>query len=68
MTPNPAESFVTIRCNEDIEKVELINAIGQVVSSQNNTNLLELSVPSGIYFVKVSTASGEVYVERLAVK
>ena len=68
LTPNPAESFVTIRCNEDIEKVELINAIGQVVSSQNNTNLLELSVPSGIYFVKVCTASGEVYVERLAVK
>lgn len=68
LAPNPAENYVSVMSNETIEKVELVNTMGQIVSTQYDATNIELSVPAGIYFVQAYTKSGSVYVERLVVK
>jgi hypothetical protein len=61
--PNPANDVVYVVSTNDIKKLEVLNYIGQMVYTNNNVNLkkVQLNVTSfkaGVYFVKVTTASG----------
>ena len=55
--PNPVNDKLTIEAHEAISKVEIYNAMGALVYSQNDcTEKVEISttdLPAGIYFVKV---------------
>ena len=61
--PNPAHGFVNIKAVETITKIQVINAIGQIVLEKfninNNFNSIELkTIESGIYTILVSTENG----------
>lgn len=75
--PNPASDFVNIKFNEynTNVKVEILNAVGQVVYSESpyNTSMGEVAeintsnFKSGIYFVKI-TADGKLTTEKLVIE
>jgi len=57
--PNPAKDFITIESpREIIEKLEVINALGQeVISSIHNSSSITINIDnlnSGIYFIRVN--------------
>jgi hypothetical protein len=60
--PNPANSLVRVNASSTIERVRMINALGQVVISENGTsqnhamNVSQLD--NGLYMVEVTTAKG----------
>lgn len=60
--PNPSPSSIEIMAESNINKVEIINFLGQTVLSQLATDakiLLNVSnLNSGIYFVRIFTESG----------
>ena len=61
--PNPAHSLVNIKTVETITKIQVINAIGQIVLEKsninNNFNSIELkTIESGVYTILVSTENG----------
>ena len=61
--PNPAHGFVNIKTVETITKIQVINAIGQIVLEKtninNNFNSIELkTIESGVYTILVSTENG----------
>jgi hypothetical protein len=61
--PNPAHSLVNIKTVETITKIQVINAIGQIVLEKSNINnnfsSIELkTIESGIYTILVSTENG----------
>ncbi len=69
--PNPATDFITIELDETFNnaKVEILNALGQVVSNQpinSNITTLQLPVQNGIYFIKL-TVDHKTKTERLLV-
>lgn len=64
--PNPVNDRLTIDLNEvttSVSKVELMNSLGQIVRSENVSNLvIEWSIPgldSGIYFLNFEFENGE---------
>lgn len=60
--PNPATSNITISAGSNFHTVELVNFLGQTVSSQSNTgNTASLDVSSltnGVYFVRITSNEG----------
>jgi hypothetical protein len=62
--PNPSSDAVTITSSSNIEKIELMNALGQVVqvfeSLHINKYSFQLPTESGTYFVKIYTEKGTV--------
>ena len=70
--PNPAGEFVTISANDLlIERIELMNITGQVVSAVNvvaNQIKMDLSaMSSGVYFLKIYTENNST-TKQLVVK
>lgn len=58
--PNPAKDKSFIQSNYPIDKVELLNDIGQTVFSSTNTNdrnftLMHNDLPAGVYYLRVHT-------------
>lgn len=72
--PNPvkAGAMTMVYSNvENVEHVEILNNLGQVVTSfvpQSNPIEVRGIEISGIYFVRVITTEGDAYVEKLIVK
>lgn len=63
--PNPATTHVNVAVNSQIRSFNVINAMGQVVLSQNNVNATNVTIntqnlAAGIYFVNVITDNGQV--------
>lgn len=64
ITPNPAESIITIQASTPINQVDVFNELGQVVLSKSlNTAMDKLTVDisalgHGLYFVKITDVSG----------
>ena len=60
--PNPVSSMVTILNSEPIEKITIMNMLGQVIFSKKDANLTVAidvsSFASGSYFMKVETEFG----------
>lgn len=60
--PNPTKNFVTVKCNETINRIQLVTLTGQVVLDQeNDADLAAIStngLEAGIYLVRIYSASG----------
>lgn len=60
--PNPASSFVTFTAQENINKVEIFNLVGQLVYSNvqgNNKVMVNVNdFSNGVYIAKIHTATG----------
>ena len=60
--PNPVISDLKIECEKNIDKLELYDAFGRIVISQenvlNNTSIDVSSLANGIYILKLRTAEG----------
>ncbi|HET6226794.1 MAG TPA: M4 family metallopeptidase [Bacteroidia bacterium] len=62
--PNPARNFLAINSTENINAVLVVDMLGKVVmsdnaSKKNNMQLNVESLPAGIYFVRINTASAQ---------
>lgn len=59
--PNPSDGLLSIRTNENIEKVQLLDLLGNIVYTEyTSNNTLDLSAFSkGVYFVHISTTQRE---------
>ncbi len=70
--PNPAKDQVNFRASEKINKIRLLNLIGQVateISPNQKTGRLSLSgLNSGVYFLEVRLQSGDLIIEKLIVQ
>ena len=57
--PNPAEDKVMLEAGETVLSVEVYNSLGQRVlrDSRGGNNLYIGSLPTGVYFLKVETAT-----------
>lgn len=67
--PNPASAIVTIKTEATIDRLELYNALGQLVLSEQG-NIKQINVQalkSGIYILKIHSGEGAVS-KRLIVK
>ncbi len=67
--PNPATNELTIKSAGEIEGVEVMNMMGQVVVTSQNSKQKEVvldirSLPAGVYFVKVNGAHGGRFVKE----
>ncbi len=66
--PNPASEFIYFNIpNDELNKVELYSAAGQLVRTWTNleSKISIAHLPQGAYFVKVLQKSGAIHVERI---
>lgn len=66
MFPNPTKGFLTIKSDSEIEKVNIINAVGQrmnVQCSNNQINMVEF--PSGLYIVELKLKNGQIVSKKI---
>ena len=60
--PNPAHETVNVSTTMDVQKVEIMNYLGQVIFSQNTTNnnftLNVANYADGVYFIRLSGNDG----------
>ena len=68
LVPNPAENYFTVKSAKEITSIEMFNITGQKVLNQDNDSTVEINLPAGSYIVKITTADGNVSVQRLIVK
>jgi hypothetical protein len=74
MYPNPSENSVTLIIpGNDTYTVSLINVNGQIVYSQNNLKEINHTIDtsiynSGIYFVNLTSTTGQTVTKRLIIK
>ena len=58
--PNPATNYVNLSLNENIIRVKVINALGQIVFSNEvnemSTRINTTNLESGVYFLNIETA------------
>ena len=65
--PNPVYALLTIE-GIDIERVEVFNALGQIVG-QYRQNIIDLSsFESGLYFLHISSVEGQMFSEKIIKK
>ena len=68
--PNPATNYFNIE-GENIAKVEVYNAVGQMIDVVNvendNVQVSTENYNNGIYFVKATTTNGQVSVQKVVV-
>lgn len=67
--PNPTHQSITLDYPEDwkIERMELLNTIGQVINTLSIIDPIRIDVSSGVYFLKIYTKKG-IFVEQLIVR
>jgi hypothetical protein len=61
--PNPTTGAITIAAGSAINKIEVINFLGQTVFTQSNININEKTIDlshlnNGVYFVRVASETG----------
>lgn len=56
--PNPTMGAFTINGNVMIERVELINQLGQIIELNGTTQFDIAAVPAGLYSIKITTNNG----------
>lgn len=66
--PNPTSGDITIKSDKNIERVQLLNVAGSHIQFLNpvrgNTYRIDASTPTGIYYLRIHTASA-VVTERI---
>jgi Leucine-rich repeat (LRR) protein len=64
--PNPTEGVVKIKCtNCTLKKVAVFNTIGQLILETDKAILDFSNLGTGMYLVKIETASGEKRIEKI---
>lgn len=66
ITPNPASTKVSIVADGEVEKVEIINVVGEVVKVSDETEINVSDLSNGLYFVR-TTIDGEITVHKLVI-
>ncbi|MBN8641208.1 MAG: T9SS type A sorting domain-containing protein [Flavobacteriales bacterium] len=66
LSPNPTQNSLTIKANEDIKEVSIFLSNGQKILKQNYAfdNIDVSTFPSGLYIIKVVSASNESIVSK----
>ncbi|MCK5838884.1 MAG: T9SS type A sorting domain-containing protein [Bacteroidales bacterium] len=71
--PNPANSFVNLEINREVNSITLLNNVGQMVYFNDNVNTNEVvvintsSFEAGIYIVQLETVTGFI-TKKIAIK
>ena len=71
--PNPANSFVNLEINREVNSITLLNNVGQMVYFNDNVNTNEVVVintsafEAGIYIVQLETTTGFI-TKKIAIK
>lgn len=57
--PNPTSSSVSIKTNETVTTIEVLNTMGQVVVRSQHTNQVDMAnLPAGLYILNIATTKG----------
>ena len=63
--PNPVQDVLTIAAKEKLEKIEVINSIGESIIIANNTNQISLSeLAAGLYAVRITFEDGNYAIRK----
>ncbi len=67
--PNPSNSNISIRCSEEISRIEIIDLNGKVVlMKENNFESINVSIlPPSVYLLKTGLSNGGTAIHRLVV-
>lgn len=65
--PNPASDIVTLNTDEQIEKVQIFNIMGDLVQTEQSNSFSINELSTGIYIIDVKTTSG-IYRTRISKK
>ena len=69
LAPNPAENYFSVNSSVAIENVTIFNMMGQILLAEDsNFESIQISLPAGVYSVKIQTADGKSTVKKLQVK
>jgi hypothetical protein len=70
--PNPTSGVIYVKGLANVDRIQLINSLGQQVASYNQPSkqliAIDLSAHKGVYFLKMTTDSGEQITKRIIVK
>ncbi len=66
ITPNPASTKVSVIAEEAVEKVEILNMVGEVVKVSNRKDIDTSNLSNGVYFVR-TTVNDETTVHKLVI-
>ncbi len=66
ITPNPASTKVSVIAEEAVEKVEILNMVGEVVKVSNRNDIDTSNLSNGVYFVR-TTVNDETTVHKLVI-
>lgn len=62
--PNPAKNEITLKINASFNNIEIFDSRGRLVLVSKEKTIDISSLPSGVYFVKVITKSGELFTDK----
>ena len=66
--PNPVKAGNDIRVNNmDINRIDLFDLSGKVISSSNNSIINTNGLSEGIYFIKILSRNGELTTKKIAI-
>ena len=66
ITPNPASTKISVIAEEAVEKVEILNMVGEVVKVSNRKDIDTSNLSNGVYFVR-TTVNDETTVHKLVI-
>ena len=66
ITPNPATTKISVIAEEVVEKVEILNMVGEVVKVSNRKDIDTSTLSNGVYFVR-TTVNDETTVHKLVI-
>lgn len=68
--PNPSNGIITIEMAEKVDRIEVFNLSGEIVEKfVINDNLIDLrKLPTGCYFLKLTSVVGDVFTERIVMQ
>lgn len=66
ITPNPASTKVSVIAEEAVEKVEILNMVGEVVKVSDRKDIDTSNLSNGVYFVR-TTINDETTVHKLVI-
>jgi len=71
INPNPTNGLFSLKSNEQIEKIEIYDLLGNLVYKDNSCPVvptIHLDLPNGIYLVKVKTFNDHLFSRKVVVK
>ncbi len=67
--PNPTSGILNIQSDTPISQIEVYNLLGQLVVSNNNKKVIDISnVSQGIYFIKIMDEKGTIGTQKVLKK